>query len=276
MKDPYRNFIAEGFVVHNSGKTGALISLALAGYELKIIDFDVQSEEVVRGILQYKKSKQEITSAQHDEALSRFDILPASDKIKIIAGTPTIIAAAAWTKATKQLTAWSQAGLTTRDIIVIDSLTFAAKAATHYYQSLNKTLNKKLSWQDFGGVQDLLGKLLDLLYSEAFETNVIVTSHIDLVETQVDSGQKDAKGDPIMNVIDTRAFPASIGKALGPKIPQYFNSTFVAQSEGKEAARKRFIYTVPVGLVDTKSPDLSLPKKLPLDTALRTIFGEPK
>jgi hypothetical protein len=35
-----------------SGKTGSLVSLALAGYSIKIIDFDAQAEEVIRGFCQ--------------------------------------------------------------------------------------------------------------------------------------------------------------------------------------------------------------------------------
>ena len=222
-----------------TGKTGACVALALKGWNLYIIDFDAQAEEVFRGVLHGLLSEKKISQTEHDAALSRVDIEVFVDPTTIVAGAVTVVKANAWENALKQLNTWFKGGLGTRDIVVIDSLTFAAKACVNRYLALNQRLNKKVVWQDYNEIQQDLAKLLQLLYSPAFSTNVIVNTHIDLVETRVDSGLKDIKGNPIMEVVDTRALPMSIGKALAPTIPQYFNSALVCKADGKENARRR-------------------------------------
>lgn len=258
-----------------AGKTGALISLALAGYNIYIADFDNQAEDVIRGILGDMLYKKTINQETHDSALGRFDIETLADKMKIVGTGVQILAATAWMNGMRQLSAWSTAGLDPAcDVVVIDSLTFAAKAAANQYLAINKRLKEKeISWHDYGDVQDMIIELLSLLYLPAFSANVIVNTHVDIVETKVDSGKKDKKDNPIMNVVDTRALPMSIGKAIAPRIPQYFNSMLVARSEGKETARKRFIYTAPIGLVDTKTPYANLPRRLPIETGLADYFA---
>ena len=247
-----------------TGKTGALISLALAGYNIYIADFDGQAEEVIRGILAGKLTakKDPISKATHDEALSKFDIEVFTDKSAIVGGKPKVIAATAWTGAMKQLNTWSRSGLTNRDVIVIDSLTFASKAAAHNYLQLSSKLNKsdELDWNDYNPVQNSIASLLALLYSPAVSANVIVNAHIDIVEIRADFGAKDSKGRPELEVVDTKALPKSIGKALAGSIPTYFNTSLVCKSFGPETSRKRFIFTRPVGLVDTKTPKPQNPK----------------
>ena len=266
-----------------SGKTGSLVSLALAGYSIKIIDFDAQAEEVIRGVLSRASSPpglsfdggpvRIITPEEHEQALSRFDIEPVYDTTSIVGSKVQVTAAKAWASAMRKLNEWMRAGLSSKDIVVIDSLTFASKAAASCYLAIQNRLSEGVQWSDYNEIQKMISTLLEYLYTPSFTANVIVMTHIDLIETMVDTGMKDGKGRPLKEVVDTRALPMSIGKALGPIIPQYFNISLVCRSEGKERARKRYIYTTPIGLVDTKTPR-NLPPKLPLESGLRTVFAE--
>src|SRR4030067_419490 len=98
MQDPHRNFICEDFVVHNSGKTGALASLVKAGYELAILDFD-SGLDILVNVLREEKNAQEL--------LSRVYFVTLTDKMKAVGGQmipegiPT-----AFTRAMNLLTHW--------------------------------------------------------------------------------------------------------------------------------------------------------------------------
>ncbi len=260
-----------------TGKTGSLVSLALAGYNIKVIDFDCQAEEVVRGVLKelHHAKKNPISLEAHNKALSQFDIAKFSDKITIVGTKIKVVAALAWVAAMKQLNAWVRGGIDEKTVLVIDSLTFAAKAATYNYLSLSNLLAKQdgPEWTDYNSIQEAIAGLLALLYSPTISCNVIVNAHIDLVELRADFGKKDNKGKPVLEVVDTKALPKSIGKALASSIPAYFNTALVCKSFGPEQARKRFIYTCPVGLADTKTPYLGLPDKLPIESGMATFFA---
>jgi len=97
-----------------------------------------------------------------------------------------------------------------------------------------------------------------LLTSVEFITNLIVISHIHIV----DRPDGTVKG-----------YASSIGKALGPQIPKYVNTLVCAETRGTGENVKRTIQTVPSAYLDLKSPKpFALPKSLPLDTGLATLF----
>lgn len=239
-----------------SGKTGALASLVEAGYELIILDFD-NGLDILVNILKEKSNSAEL--------LSHITYATCTDKLKAVGGRfipdgpPK-----AFPRALKLLTEWKTE---TEDlgkssewgpekILVIDSLTMMCKAAFRYVEVINAFKDGR---QTYGEAQRLIESMLGLLYSESIKANVIVSSHITFIDT--DGGL-------------TKGYPSSIGKALSPQIPRYFNTVLEAKTKGTGANARHVILTQPDGLIELKNSAApgKVPVELPLETGLATFF----
>lgn len=246
-----------------TGKTGALGSLVRdASQELLMYDFDnglsiLGDAKVIPPTLASKVHYQTFT-----------------DKYKTV-GAKTMIDGVpkAWSESLKQLTHWrdgdedlgQSSTWGTDKTIVIDSLTFWAKAAMNHILMLNGRMGQRPYQSDWGEAQDLVEGALSLLYSKDIKCNVVVNCHIAYIPTPETAD----KENPIL-----RGLPMSLGKALSPKIPRYFDVVVQARTKGQGAQTKRVILTQPTGGVELKLPVLEgLPSELPLDTGLATIFN---
>ena len=69
-----------------------------------------------------------------------------------------------------------------------------------------------------------------------------------------------------------KGYVNSIGKALGPTIPRYFDHMVLAETSGSGKNVKRKIKTVPTGIIDLKLGIPEFDAELPLETGLATIF----
>lgn len=234
-----------------SGKTGALISLLVAGYKVHVIDLDAGLD-----FLMHELRK------RHPEVLDNLDYVTCTDKLKpspagglIPVGIPT-----AYTKAVGLMDKWEDGTKPSEwgkdHVLVVDSLSFLGNAAFRWKEALNP--GAKDPRQVFYSAQDAVEDVLGLLTSEQMHTNVIVTSHVRWMERQDGS---------------VKAFPSAIGGALSPKIPTYFNSLVLAETVGVGNSVKRQIRTAPTIFMDLKNPagkDLSEP--LPIETGLATFL----
>lgn len=232
-----------------SGKTGALASLANAGYKLRIIDLDNGLDFLMRYMRKH-----------HPDKLDNIEYVSLRDKYMTNSATGIMAKGIpnAYTKAVGFMDKWEDgtqpASWGPEYIMVIDSLTFLANAAYAWKEALNPGV--KDPRQIFYSAQDAVEAVLALLTSPEFNTNLIVTSHIKWMETP-DGAAK--------------AFPSSIGGALGPKIPTYFNSLVLAETVGSGALVKRQIRTAPTNFMDLKNPaEISAP--LPIETGLADFF----
>jgi hypothetical protein len=236
-----------------TGKTGALASLVRAGYMLRILDFD-NGLDILVNVLKAKP-----------ELLSKVSFVTLTDKLKNVGGVlmPDGIPAA-FTKAMNLLTNWKTADedfgpVTTWGpdvVLVLDSLTFLSAAIFRYVEVIGNYKDKR---QTYGEAQNKVTDLLGLLYSPEVKCNVIVTSHITFIETQA-------------NIL--KGYPSSIGRALSPQIPRFFNTVLQTKIRGAGATASRVISSVPDGLVDLKTPTMpgTIPAELPIDTGLADFF----
>jgi hypothetical protein len=252
-----------------TGKTGALASLVEAGYNLRILDFD-NGLDILANVLRAKGKP---------ELLDRVNFQTVTDTSRI-AGINMIPGAQAWNKAIKTLSEWPDGlgKLDTwgeKDILVVDSLTFAGKAAIRFVLSLNGRIGDLPQIQDYLTAQGLLEKLCATLYSDAIQCNVIVISHVR--EVAKTHQELDSKGRAIQveeegsrkGYVET-----GVGKALSPVVGRYFNSVLLADIEGSGPAARRIIRTVPhdnIGLKNS-SPTLVKPK-YDLKTGLAEFFA---
>lgn len=232
-----------------SGKSGALLSLAQAGYKLRIIDMDNGLDFLMRRLRMLGREVQD-----NVEYVSIQDKLKANASLGVTnVGVPN-----GYTKAVMLMDKWED-GTTPATwgkeyILVLDSLTFFANAAFRWKEALNPAA--KDPRQIFYSAQDAVEDVLALMTSADMHCNVIVTSHIKWLEL----------GDGT-----TKAFPSSIGGALGPKIPTYFNTLVLAETVGNGATTKRQIRTAPSTFMDLKNPaEISAP--LPIETGLADFF----
>jgi hypothetical protein len=244
-----------------AGKTGALFSLAKAGYNLRLVDFD-NGADVLASL-----------AADDPKAAERIIYETFTDKFKSVNGKvipdgiPT-----AFSRAMNMMTHWKTSGEGSydlgkisdwgpQDILVIDSLTHMSLAAFRLVLGMNGRLGQQPQMQDWGIAQDQIESTLALLYSTAVKCNVIVISHVSYI-----GGDED-------NQIPVRGLPTALGKALSPKIGSYFNTILLCKSTGQGNAAKKQIITRTEGLVGLKH---SAPGRLltayPQESGLATIF----
>lgn len=254
-----------------AGKTGALASLADAGYKLFILDLD-NGIDVLANYLTSEKSPYDKACA----ANVRYVTL--TDPMRSLNGMMFAKSAKAWLKLGNMLDRWKDGdedlGVPSefgdKSIVVIDSLTFAAQIALNYHLSINGALGKVRTSnegrRDIGAVQTMLENLLRLLYSDEFKCNVIVTSHI----TYTNDDGTTPNPDDNKQVI---GFPSAIGRSLSPRIPRYFNTMVNARVIGTGPSAKHQILTHSNGIIAGKSSaPLKLKSSYPLETGLAEIF----
>jgi len=225
------------------GKTGALASLAKAGYKLAIIDCD-NGLDILANLLASDKA-----------ALERVYYKTVTEPMKAVGGAAIIEKAVAWRRAMDLLSRFKDGeedlGVTSELgpewVVVIDSLTFLCQYAINDILQLNRRLNAQPWRSDWGLAQKLVRDFLGLLYSNAFKTNVIVNCHITYIGREVES--LDDQGKIVSREEDVKAYPRSLGRALSPDIGTFFNHALLAQSVGQ----KRKLFTNTQGLVQLKS-----------------------
>lgn len=240
-----------------TGKTSALAALANADYKLRILDFD-NGLDTLRHLVKPEKLKNVV-----------FETL--TDKRKAVAGKalpdgiPT-----AFSQGMNLLTHWKTNGEGAYDlgkpvewgedtVIVMDSGTFASDAALRYVLAANGRPAGPTQQGDWGEAMNMFEGCLGLLYSKQIQCNVLVTFHISFTDDE--SGA-------------TRAYPASLGKKLPPKIGRYFNSALMTKTKGTGPNATKVIRTVSEGLVELKHPCApgKVPAELPLATGLADFF----
>ena len=238
-----------------SGKTGALTSLVKAGYKLRILDFDNGLETLKQYIL--KECPKEIENVEYRTLR---DNRKASPLGPVISGTPR-----AFIDGIRMLDRWKydevDLGVPAEwgggTVLVLDSLTFFSDAAFDFREPLvprsrDGKYDVRAVYKD---AQDAVESVLALLTSESFRTNVIVISHIKYVENP--DGTK-------------KGYPSSVGSALSPQIPRYFNSVALCQTQ---AGGRRTIQTVATAMIDLKNPKpFAMAPSFPLETGLAQFF----
>jgi hypothetical protein len=237
-----------------SGKTGSLSSLVAAGYKLRILDYD-NGLDVLKQFVLRDCAK----LAGNVEFRTLRDRRKATPAGSIIDGKPT-----AFVDGLKLLDRWKYDGVDLgvpsewgpEAILVVDSLTFMSDAAYDFREPLvprsrDGKFDNRAVYKD---AQDAIENVLGLLTSDSFATNVIVISHIKYVENP--DGTK-------------KGYPNSVGSALSPLIPRYFNNIF----RYKNAGGKRVIETVNSAMFDlANAKPFSMPKEVPIETGLADIF----
>ena len=239
-----------------SGKSGALASLARAGYKLRILDFD-RGTEILFNLL---KPGGEMADPG---ALSRIDVEICTDS-RAKLGTQVYMDGTGFAKSMRLLDKWSgELGSPSSwgpdTVLVLDSLSFLGESIMRYVLKLNARPMGPPQLQDWGQAMGLQEDVLAMLYSDDIKCNVIVTSHVKFVNQE---------GDPM-----SYGYPNALGRKLPPVIGRYFNSTLISDVKREQGKAKHVIRTESSSLTKAKTsnPGRVLPE-YPVQTGLAQYF----
>jgi hypothetical protein len=238
----------------SSGKTGSLVSLLTAGYSLVILDMDNGLDSLVQ--FAKRDCPDKLKNVRFETVRDKYK---ATLQGPIVSGTPK-----AFTDALQLMTKWSDgsdpAELGPNTIFVLDSLSAFGKTAFDWAKGMAPTAKDPRQW--YFSAQGAVENMISLLTSESFHTNVIVISHVQYKE-QADG--------------TTQGFANTIGSALGPIIPRYFNTLILAERTGSGKNVKRKIKTIPTDMIDLKNPaPFKVESELPLESGMATLFANLK
>lgn len=231
-----------------TGKTGSLASLVKAGYKLRIWDFDNGLDSLVAAAKRDCPDK--LGNVQFE---SLRDTYKATAVGPVLDGPPK-----AFINAINLLNKWSDGTVPAtwgpEYVTVIDSLTFMSDAAFDWAALFKPSKDPR---QIYGEAQNAVEHILALLSGSNFNCNVVVIAHIKFLD---------------MPDGTVRGYPTSVGKALSPTIPRYFNSTALCRTA---AGGKREILTTSTPLIDLKNPK-GMQTALPIETGMATFFNSMK
>lgn len=238
------------------GKTGALASLAMAGYNLYIHDFD-NGLDILAKVLPPEAKKRVFfqTFSEEMKALPGGRFIPK----KVEAYANHVRSLDKWPDDGSPLSGKSVYSLGPDSVFVLDSLTFHGRFALNHILGLNGRIGQSPYQSDWGEAMKLQEDLLGMLCGDSMKCHVIVISHIAMI------GGEDG--------VPLRGFPSALGQKLPPRVPRYFNNIFLVREVGAGTSVKRVIRTTPDTVIGTRTA-LSLPPTLPIETGLATIFEQ--
>jgi hypothetical protein len=234
-----------------AGKTGSLFSLLEAGYTIRMMDMDNNSDSLI-----------ELCKKHNPALLEKLDIMSFRDKFRSsqafgveVAGQPK-----AFVNMLGALNKWDDGSVPAEwgpdTILVLDTLTSAGRSALHWAKGMNSDAKDGRQWYAAGG--EALKSLLEMLTSPGMKCHILVLSHVDLVEMPDKSIQ---------------GFASSIGKALGPQIPKVFPTMIAVEKKGSGDRVKRQITTSPTAVLDLKNPKaFDMLPSYPIETGMADVF----
>lgn len=219
-----------------TGKTGQLASLALAGYNLHILDYD-GGLDILANLL------------RGTDALARVRYETLRDTIVADKGIPKLKPPLhAYKDAGKTLMDWGADQFTPNDILVLDTLTTFSEAAFNEALFLASRLNQRPQLQDYGWCADSVKLFIEMITSPDLNCHVIVNTHIKWFAADEQS-QTSARG-----------LPNAKGQEISRVVSRYFNTVVLSRTTGSGPATKRTISTQPQGVVEVKTSSPSTVK----------------
>jgi hypothetical protein len=248
---------------NGSGKTGALVSLAEAGYNLRILDFDRGTEVLAQLCSPSARKRVDVETFVNDYEM----VLAGSSGKRMVPKKPVT----AFINAMNCLASWPGLGSPTswgpETVLVVDTLTRLGNVCMEHTMDLKgkfRSLDSK-DWHpsqpDWGDAMKLQENVLAMLQSDDLKCHVIVNAHVVFLTPD---GELSDKG-----------FPSALGNKLPPKIGGYFNSTLHFSHQGVGANKRRGFYTKSTGLISTKTPAPGKVKDFyPIESGLAEYFKD--
>jgi hypothetical protein len=267
-----------------SGKTGALASLAEAGYKLRILDID-NGLDVLKNYVTKPESPYVKRNPRIAENVS---FVTLTDPMKNLGGVLVPARVTVWDRCMNMLYHWKDAeedfgkiadwGGDT--VLVIDSLSMLSTAALNKHLQMQGALGKSRTSnegrRDVGMAQNLLRQFFYTIYDSSLRCNIILTSHITFTNEMGERPTSPSSDN--LSPPPGKGYPSAIGRALSPDIPRWFNSSLHIDATvlgGKPVHR---IYTKAHGtgenaVIMAKNPaPMSVKDEYPIETGLADYF----
>lgn len=234
-----------------SGKTGALVSLAKAGYHLDILDYD-NGLDILRNVL-----------ADDREALKRIRYESPRDTIATVNGLPQLRPPIhAYKDAGAILQRWDIGNLGPDHVLVLDSLTTFSDAAFNQALMTAGRLNQRPQLQDYGWMADSVKLFVEMITDRSIKCHVIVNTHVRYFSADEES-QTQARG-----------LPNAKGQEISRIVSRYFNTVVLTRSTGTGAGTRRLITTKPQGVVEVATSNPKAKDSYPVETGMATLFTD--
>lgn len=243
-----------------AGKTGSLASLAKAGYNLRIMDFD-NGTEILRNLLtpeEYERCS--IVPLQDHRTARRLPVLGAGNTVQGYTVRAIPNKADAWQRAINLVFDWktekhsygSIYDWTSNEVLVLDSLTHMWRAAMTFVLAINNRLGNNPTQPEWGTCQGMITDVLSTFFDASVRCNVVFCAHI-----AYDQDQNEV----------LHGLPSGPGRALNKEIGTYFNHTIRATTVGK----KHTIVTQSDGTVELKT---AVPNRIKPSYSIETGLAE--
>lgn len=259
-----------------TGKTGAIASLANAGFKIRMLDYDGNYES----LLNFTKP----------EMLPNIDIISLEDKLRAGVnfiepnGVPD-----AFAKGLKAMDNWEYEedgekvslgrsrdwGMDT--VVVLDSLTSMGVSAFRRAMVMQGKSPGNITQQVWMLAMNEQDQFIEKLTSPHNRFHVVVLAHLKMI-----SPKDIQKGDDpltqelkreVADLIPTKLFPNALGQNLPPTIAGHFPTVLLAENDFKNGnliGRKLKTQSKPE--LDLKVPAKNLPKDFDLETGLLKVF----
>lgn len=258
-----------------AGKTGALASLANAGFKLRIIDFDGNLDP----LLLYTQK----------EFLKNIDVVHLEDKMRMGAQfSEPIGIPEAFKKGYDLVQHWKYTedgaeydlGPTKEwgpdTIMVLDSLTKMGDASFRRAQKMMNKNPTNTTQQVWGLAMAEQAAMIEKMTSTQNKFHVIVLAHLRMISPK-DVNSKDENitkelKEQRADLIPTKLFPRALGYELPQQIGGEFPTLIEMVTKYRANKANRVIRTISQETLDLGVPAPNVPDELPIDTGLLTLF----
>lgn len=258
-----------------AGKTGSLACLLNAGFKIRMLDYDGNTEPLIRWA--------------NPAMLDNLDVLYFEDKKRVGSGFHEPIGIpSAFANGLKAMDKWEyeENGVTvdlgsSKDwgpdtIVVLDSLTSMGDASMDRAMKLSNKTKLNNTDRVWGLAMGEQHEFIKKLTSPSNRFHVIVLAHLKMI------GPKDIRhGDSqltqdikqqVGSMIETRLFPSALGWQLPQVIGGEFPTLLEITSSVRAGHAKRVIRTVPRPELDVKLPAVLAEKELDITDGMLHIF----
>jgi hypothetical protein len=259
-----------------TAKTGSLVSLANAGYKLRVLDFDGNIDPL---LLFTDPAK-----------LENIDIVNLQDNLKDaggyigVNGLPT-----AFARGLKLMDRWAYKDEDGNEvdlgrskdwgpdtIVVVDSLTRLGDAAFRRALGLLNRTPANVTQQVWQLAMKEQEAFIDKLTNASNNFHIVVLAHLTIISpkdvTKDDADlTKDIK-EQVADLIPARLFPSALGQKLPPKIGGYFPTLLLAEADFNGANASRKLKTITRPDLDLKIPAKDFPKSVDISDGLLKVF----
>jgi hypothetical protein len=261
-----------------SGKTGALASLANAGFKIRILDFDGNLEPLIHF------TKPECLG--NIDAVTLEDKLRMSDKYVVPVGIPR-----AFADGLKLMDHWKYTDADGEEVdlghskdwgrdtvLVLDSLTSMGLASKRRAMVLMNKNPGSMTDAVWGTAMAEQEAFIEKLTRQDNRFHIICLSHLKIIgPKEVRKGDDDitmkVKKDN-SDLVETRLFPSALGRALPPFIGGHFPTLLLIEPHYLPGSKKvkRVIQSVPRPELDLTVPAPDLPENLDISDGLVKVF----